>query len=91
MINFKQNTIEETVANIKQMLRDDVYAVTFTKVDGSQRVMRCTLRPDLLPPTPVTEGHNRATRSVEVIPVWDVESGGWRSFKVSSVLSIDKI
>ena len=30
-------------------LRQYVIEVHFTKVNGEQRVMRCTLRPDLLP------------------------------------------
>lgn len=31
------------------MLRDSVVTVTFTKVDGSERVMKCTLMSEYVP------------------------------------------
>ena len=35
---------------LKDMLKFGPMSVTFTKKDGTERVMECTLRPDLLPP-----------------------------------------
>lgn len=72
-------------------LRHNVIEVTFTKVNGEQRVMRCTLRENLLPKTYV-ENINEQKEEKEfhrnnpnVIAAWDVQKGGWRSFRVDSV------
>lgn len=72
------------------MLRHNVVTVTFTKVNGEERIMRCTLRGDVIP--------NASTRNGDVVvegktssnnvSVWDVEANGWRSFRVNSVKSI---
>lgn len=69
-------------------LRQFVAEVTFTKVNGQQRVMRCTLRPDLLPEKYVTE--EAAEREFhetnqETIRAWDLQANGWRSFRMDSV------
>lgn len=70
-------------------LRSEVIEVTFNKVsDGSKRVMRCTLRKDLLPETYIEEeAQEKAfhTQNPDVIAVWDVQKGGWRSFRVDSL------
>lgn len=79
---------KETIAG---MLRDSVVTVTFTKVDGTERVMKCTLMSEYVPTT-----GNSASNQVLLqesgndsnISVWDVESNGWRSFRISSVKSV---
>lgn len=72
-------------------LRQHVVEVTFKKVDGTPRVMRCTLAPRHLPPT-FNESVEEQTQEKEfhqknenVIAAWDVQKGGWRSFRVDSV------
>jgi hypothetical protein len=64
-----------------------VVNVTFTKVDKSTRVMKCTLISAFLPP--VVGSNNK--RSNKVIPVWDLEAEGWRSFRVDSVQKVEKV
>jgi hypothetical protein len=64
-----------------------VTKVVFTKVDGSTRVMKCTLINAFLPP--LIGSNNK--RSEEVIPVWDLEAEGWRSFRVDSVQTMEII
>lgn len=72
-------------------LRESVIEVTFTKVNGERRIMRCTLMPKYLPATyteNVTEQANEKqfhANNNEVIRAWDVQSGGWRSFRIDSV------
>lgn len=61
-------------------------AVTFTKLDGTKRDMRCTLNLELIP----TENHPKGTKqtkeNLDVIRVFDLdEDNGWRSFRVDSV------
>jgi hypothetical protein len=74
---------------IKEILKKGVHSVTFTKVDGTTRVMQCTLDPDLLPPP--KEGDEEKVKkepNLSILPVWDVEKEGWRSFKVDSVTEV---
>lgn len=72
-------------------LRQHVVEVTFNKVDGSSRVMRCTLAPRHLPTTynENVEEQNQEKefhqKNENVIAAWDVQKGGWRSFRVDSV------
>jgi len=65
--------------------------VTFTKKDGSERVMKCTTDPTYIlfkDPT-VLESRNERTVSEEVMPVYDLESNGWRSFRWDSIKRIE--
>lgn len=90
MINFKQNTTDETAQFLRDLLKNGTYSVKFTKVDGSERTLRCTLRSDILPPAPITEGAKRKS-SPDTISAWDTENSGWRSFKISNIISVDEI
>lgn len=70
---------------LKEILKMDVVTVTFTKKDGTERVMKCTLDPEQLPPQPVTEGKKERKVNDDVLAVYDVESQGWRSFTIKSI------
>ena len=75
-------------------LREYVIEVHFTKVNGEDRVMRCTLRPDLLPPTyskDITEEKKFHAENTNVISAWDVTKGGWRSFRIDSVKFVQDV
>ena len=73
-----------TRAEIKDILTQYVAQVVFTKVDGSTRVMKCTLISAFLPPL---EGSSNK-KSEEVLPVWDLEADGWRSFRIENVKTV---
>lgn len=70
---------------LKGMLKADVGTVTFTKKDGTERVMKCTLDSKKLPEAPITEGKKMRKVNEDVIAVYDVEAKGWRSFTIKSV------
>jgi len=72
------------------LLSKNVAEVTFTKNNGEERVMRCTLRNDLVPSTDRKPGSKRIV-SESVVPVWDLENNGWRSFRVDSVKQVQTI
>jgi hypothetical protein len=63
--------------------------VTFTKKDGTERKMTCTLQEDRIPPVFLngTEQFEHKTRkqNLDVIPVFDLDIQEWRSFRVDSV------
>jgi len=75
---------------ILRILRKGVCEVTFKKVNGDERIMPCTLRPDLLPV------HNQKEltfetireRKGDAISVWCTDAQAWRSFKLGNFISI---
>lgn len=69
-----------------QLLQAETVTVEFTKSDGSNRVMRCTLKPEHLPTQSLTE--SRKIPNHDVCVVWDIEAKGWRSFRWNSVTRV---
>lgn len=70
------------------LLQKNVVRVVFTKIDGTDRVMECTLQSSYLPEMDqsnsgpmLTEGDGEHQR----ISVWDVQANGWRSFYLDTV------
>ena len=70
------------------ILPQTAMTITFNKKDGSERVMRCTLVPEQLPPAIVTEEKAPRKRTEGVISVYDLDAMGWRSFVVKNVTHI---
>jgi hypothetical protein len=69
-------------------LREGVCRVTFTKKDGTERNMTCTLDMDRVPEDhmPKTDGNRKEEGVVpESVRVYDLEKQGWRSFRMDSV------
>lgn len=77
---------------LRDMLKMGPVSVTFTKKDGTERVMECTLDPKLLPPAPVTESVEEPKKkkaiNENVMAVYDLEAKGWRSFTIRSVIGV---
>lgn len=74
---------------LKGMLPMGPMTVTFTKADGTERVMNCTLDPKLLPPPePLKEGRTPRTESKKAIRVFDLDKQEWRSFTIKKVRTI---
>lgn len=83
---------------LTELLRHNVCNVTFTKVNGEERVMPCTLSEDIVPPAPVhiTNTDNpidfpKAKKKVnpETMSVWCLDKLEWRSFRVMNVTQIE--
>jgi hypothetical protein len=72
---------------LTDMLKTNVITLNFTKKDGTERVMRCTLQPDLLPKVEhKTELKERKPITEQTaIPVYDLDNNGWRSFTLNTV------
>ena len=66
-------------------LQKKAMRITFTKVNGEERVMDCTLQEHIIPQT---EESNRK-KNEEVLPVFDINKGEWRSFRLDSVTNIE--
>ena len=84
--------LSEEEASIKTRIVDALYTgivkVVFTKADGTERTMRCTLVESYLPPKPEEDSPApKRKRPPSMIPVWDVDKEDWRSFNIGSVIS----
>ena len=66
------------------ILEQSVVEITFTKKDGTERVMNCTLLEDYLPET---TGAGRSSGS-DALAVFDVDADGWRSFRWDSIKAV---
>ena len=73
---------------LRGILKISEMTITFTKKDGTERVMHCTLNPDQLPPAPVTETKKERKVNDDVMAVYDIEEKGWRSFTLKSVTRV---
>ena len=64
--------------------------IVFTKKDGTERTMTCTTKPELVPAESIVEGVVKKEKKVneEVIPVYDLDAKGWRSFRWDSVKQV---
>jgi hypothetical protein len=72
-----------------EMLQTSQCRVIFTKLNGEERDMLCTLKDDVIPKAtkdPITQKKVRDLNE-EVLAVWDVNKEGWRSFRISNVVS----
>jgi hypothetical protein len=78
---------------LKAQLKTGIFEVTFTKVDGSERVMPCTLKEDLLPAAAPRSDENTKVRKVNDtnLSVWCTDKAEWRSFKVANVTNIKAV
>ena len=74
-----------TRADIKELLRDSVAEISFTKKDGTERIMKCTLQSDLIPEEHTPKGTGTTKENLDIINVFDLDKIGWRSFLVDNV------
>ena len=71
------------------MLRLGPATVTFTKADGTDRVMQCTLEEDKLPKVEIKEGAKTRKESTTSMRVFDLEKNEWRSFTLKKVKQVN--
>ena len=76
-------------SNILNMLQSGIVNVKFTKADGSERLMKCTLAEGIVV-LHEKKTDREKTVNDNIMSVWDVEKNGWRSFRLDSVLEIYK-
>ena len=68
-------------------LQKNVMQITFNKINGEERLMHCTLHETFIPATST----NNKKNNDEVLPVWDIDIGAWRSFRLDSVTNVSKL
>jgi hypothetical protein len=85
---LQQNNIDRQI--LLKFLGEGICQVSFTKVkDNTNRVMLCTLKADQLPAKfeKAIEGIYRPAVDEDLLPVWDVTEGKWKSFRISKIVS----
>lgn len=72
---------------LKSLLQTEEVTILFTKKDGTEREMLCTLKENKIPQEFSTKSENRA-KSEDALAVFDLEKNAWRSFRYDSVKQI---
>lgn len=70
---------------LNEYLNDGVATVCFTKLNGEQRVMHCTLNEDWIPTEKMPKNAQPMETNAEVRTAFDIDVGGWRSFRYDTV------
>ena len=75
---------------LKEKLENGVVIVTFEKLDGTIREMRCTLNADMMPKQLLREEGDESKRTTRenVQVVYDLAAGGWRAFRIDSIKNV---
>lgn len=79
-----------TKDQILELLHKGKVEITFTKADGSERVMPCTLNQGLVPLYEnKTLRHRKPNPNVQ--SVWCLDKNEWRSFRWDRVIGVKEI
>jgi len=75
---------------LRSHLKFGPVTVTFTKKDGTERVMKCTTNPTyiLFKEPALVESKREKKTNEDVMPVYDMEAGHWKSFRWDSIKSV---
>lgn len=88
---------------LKDVLRREVVEVIFTKTDGTERVMKCTMQTSVIDEgtklllerlesnteKPQTRvKKSKSAQTSDHITVWDVEAQNWRSFRTRKLTNV---
>ena len=96
----ESSKVADTVAALKgvptrqellELLRDKIVSITFDKLNGDERTMRCTLIPEVLPKADKEDKLSQTrVRNLEdaVFVVWSLEANAWRSFRYDRLKSV---
>lgn len=84
-IEFNEKTSRDWLVSL---LHTGPVTVTFTKTDGTDRVMRCSLREDLVVNYEKKTDKKRVVKE-DILPVFDIDKQEWRSFRWDSIKRIE--
>lgn len=99
--NYYAQAVESDREEFRQWLREMLYKeqvlIEFTKADGSDRVMKCTLNTELgakyktevLIENEAAVQTNPKKVNTDACAVWDIDAGEWRSFRWDRLKRID--
>lgn len=70
-------------------LQKETIKVTFTKANGDERVMTCTLQKELLPEVSNPADFQPKEENFEIVKVFDIDAKGWRSFRTDAITRVE--
>ena len=73
---------------LKSLLHEHEVTIFFTKKDGTERELRCTLAESKIPQEKLPKNSGKS-KSDDALAVFDVEKDAWRSFRWDSVTKIE--
>jgi hypothetical protein len=73
---------------LKALLKSQEVTILFTKKDGTERKLLCTLAESKIPSEKSPKNTGKA-KSEDALAVFDVENQDWRSFRWDSVKKIN--
>ena len=76
-----------TKDKLKEHLQHHVMNISFEKKDGTKRDMLCTLIKDYLPEKEERVTTHTKKENIDILPVWDLEKGAFRSVRMNALLS----
>jgi len=89
---FSPEELEVYKEAFKMILSRKICNITFTKKDGSARVMKCTLQSSLLPVVAPSDKPVKERKiSTESMAVYDLENLAWKSFRWDSLTELEEI
>jgi hypothetical protein len=82
-----------TRASVAQILSFGPATVKFTKLDGTERIMRCTIAEHMIPEDkrPTGKMLTEIVSNNETLRVFDLDVGDWRSFRISSIKELSVV
>lgn len=77
---------------LKNVLKNEGAIITFTKKDGTERVLKGTLNSSVIPEQHAPKGTGTEKKKTEdALAVFDIENNGWRSFRFDSIKTVEVI
>jgi len=82
--NQPENSISNAIDFLKRISEEDIVTVKFTKKDGTDRIMKCTLNFNRIPKESRPKGVKlidilKKIQKNKILSVFDLEKMGWRS------------
>jgi hypothetical protein len=75
--------------NIIKILSEGIHTIKFTKVDGTERTMTCTLDPAILPSLDLKEEKSVPRKlNIDTLRVFVTDINEWRSFRIENLIEI---
>lgn len=89
MMQLENVNLDLLKENLLEKLRTNEATVKFTKADGTERTMRCTLVESKIPADKRPKSTEAQTSSTvgSAVRVFDLDKGEWRSFRLMSLIS----
>lgn len=82
-----------TYKKLKKLLSEGITEITFTKSDGTKRVIKATLDQSYIANVAgftTSEPKTKKAVNTSIVSCIDTEINQWRSFRVDSVTSVEK-